>query len=132
MRTQFTTAGLEIVAFLTIFFADIQSALIAIGFLIFADTFTGMWSAVRKGGRMAITSRKMGRIVTKLILYPLALIVAKVSEQYLAPSIPWTDVTAGILAVVEVKSIFENMSSLLGFDLWDRIKNQLWKPKDDK
>ena len=132
MKTQFTSAGLEIVAFLAIFFAEIQAALAAIGFLIMADTFTGIWCAYKDGGRHAITSRKLGRIITKILLYPLALIVAKVSEQYLAPAIPWTDVTAGILAVVEVKSIFENMGSLLGFDLWQRIKDQLWKEKPPK
>lgn len=132
MKTQFTSAGLEIAAFLAIFFAEIQSALLAVGFLIVADTFTGIWAAYKEGGREAITSRKLGRITTKLLLYPLALIVAKVAQQYLAPAIPWTDVTAGILAVVEVKSIFENMSSLLGFDLWDRVKKAIWKDKPAK
>lgn len=131
MKINGTTVGLEILAFLVIFFTEIQSALIAIAFLIFVDTFTGIWSAYKKGGRKTITSRKLGRIITKVILYPLALIVAKVSEQYLAPAIPWADVTAGILAVVEVKSIFENMSVLLGFDLWDRVKKAIWKDKEE-
>jgi len=120
---------LDILAFLAIFFADLQGALLAIGFLILADTYTGIWAAYKKDGVKAITSRKAGRIVAKFILYPLSLIVAKVSEQYLSPAIPWIDVTAGILAVVEVKSIFENMSLILGFDLWEKIKKQLWKDK---
>lgn len=122
---------LDILAFLAIFFADLQGALLAIGFLILADTYTGIWAAYKKDGVKAITSRKAGRIVAKFILYPLSLIVAKVSEQYLSPAIPWIDVTAGILAVVEVKSIFENMSLILGFDLWEKIKKQLWKDKTE-
>lgn len=122
---------LDIVAFLAIFFADLQSALFALGFLILADTYTGIWAAYKFGGRKAITSRKAGRIVAKFILYPLSLIVAKVSEQYLSPAIPWIDVTAGILAIVEVKSIFENISLILGFDLWDKLKKQLWKDKTE-
>jgi len=122
---------LDILAFLAIFFADLQGALLAIGFLILADTYTGIWAAYKKDGIKAITSRKAGRIVAKFILYPLSLIVAKVSEQYLSPAIPWIDVTAGILAVVEVKSIFENMSLILGFDLWEKIKKQLWKDKTE-
>ena len=120
---------LDILAFLAIFFADLQGALLAIGFLILADTYTGIWAAYKKDGVKAITSRKAGRIVAKFILYPLSLIVAKVSQEYLSPAIPWIDVTAGILAVIEVKSIFENMSLILGFDLWERIKKQLWKDK---
>jgi hypothetical protein len=79
----------------------------------------------------SITSRKAGRIIAKFILYPLSLIVAKVSQEYLSPAIPWIDVTAGILAVIEVKSIFENMSLILGYDLWAKIKKQLWKDKTE-
>ena len=122
MKEKFGSALPEILAFLAIFFAAIQGALLAIGFLIMADTFTGIWATLKKDGVKSVTSRKAGRILTKLILYPLAIIVAKVAEDHLAPSIPWVEVTAGILAAVEVKSIFENISIVLGFDLWDRIK----------
>jgi len=131
MKTQFHHAIIEIAAFLAIFFIDIYPSLLAIGFLILTDTFTGMWGAWKRGGRKAITSRKAGRIVAKFILYPLSLIVAKAAQQYLSPAIPWLDVTAGIIAVVEVKSIFENISIILGFDLWSRVKKVLWKDKID-
>ncbi len=123
---------LAVVSFLAVFLSDIQSALWAIGFLIMSDTFVAIWATWRHKGRASITSRKMGRIITKVILYPLALIVAKVAQEYLAPAIPWTDVTAGIIATVEVKSIFEKISLLLGFDLWQRVKKALWKDKQDE
>ena len=84
MKDQLFTILLEIGAFLLIFFADLQSALFAIGFLIMIDTFTGIWAAYKKKGRKSITSRKAGRIIAKLILYPLSLIVAKVN---LMPSV---------------------------------------------
>lgn len=132
MKDKFAAALPEILAFLAIFFAAIQGALLAIGFLIMADTFTGIWATLKKDGVKSVTSRKAGRILTKLILYPLAIIVAKVAEDHLAPSIPWVEVTAGILAAVEVKSIFENISIVLGFDLWDRIKKVIWKDKEEK
>jgi len=92
---------------------------------ILADSFTGIWAVWKRKGRKKIKSRPMGRIVAKLILYPLCLIVGKVAEQYLTPAIPWIDVTAGILAVIEVKSIFENVSLILGYDIWDKIKDAL-------
>lgn len=120
---------LEVLAFLAIFFSELAAALYAIGFLIMADTFLGIWAAKHVGGWEAITSRKAGRIVAKLILYPLAIIVAKVAEEYLSPSIPWIDVTTGIIATVEVKSIFENSSLILGYDLWQKIKKAIWKDK---
>ncbi len=119
----------HIITFLIVFFSSISASLFAIGFLILADTFTGIWASWKKHGRSSITSRKAGRIVAKFIIYPLSIIVAKVSQEYLAPAIPWVDVTTGILAMVEVKSIFENMSLILGFDLWDKLKKAIWKDK---
>lgn len=130
MKTSLQQFFLEALAFLAIFFADLQFALFAIGFLIVADTFTGIWASWKNYGRESVTSRKMGRVITKIILYPLAIIVAKVAEEYLSPAIPWIDVTAGIIATVEVKSIFENMSLILGFNLWKRIKQAIWKDKE--
>jgi len=129
MKEKVSFVGFELTAFLIIFFSDIKSAFIAVGFLIMIDTFTGIWGSWKTKGRKSITSRRAGRIVSKLLLYPLSIVVAKVAENYLSPSIPWVDVTTGILAVIEVKSIFENISIILGFDLWDRVKKALWKDK---
>ena len=55
--------------------------------------------------------------------------MAKVAEQYLLAEIPWVKVTSGILAMIEVRSIFENMGKILGYDLWDRVKKAIWKHK---
>ena len=119
-------------SFLGVFFTDLKPVLWSIGFLIMTDTALAIWASWKTHGRKSITSRKAGRIITKIILYPLAIIVAKVSEQYLAPEIPWTKVTSGIITTVEVKSIFEKMNMLLGYDLWDRIKKTIWKDKDEE
>ena len=121
---------LEVLAFLAVFFVELSAALYAIGFLVMADTFLGIWAAKQTGGWKSITSRKAGRIISKLIVYPLAIIVAKVAQTYLTPSIPWIDVTAGIIATVEVKSIFENSSVILGYNLWQKIKKAIWKDKE--
>ena len=131
MLNSFSNAYVEILAFLALFFAPINASLLAIGFLIMADTFTGIWAAKKLGHK--IESRKAGRIIAKLILYPASIIIAQVSQQYLAPEIPWTKVTTGIIATIEVKSNFENISMILGYDLWSRLKKAIWKdkPKDD-
>ena len=130
MKSAVSNSYLEILGFMVIFFADIQASILAIGFLIMTDTFVGVWGSIKHKGWESITSRKAGRIISKLILYPISLIVAKVAETYLAPSVPWIDVTAGIIASIEVKSIFENISVILGFNLWQKIKVALWKEKD--
>ena len=121
----------SILAFLVVFFSSLQESLCAIGFLIMVDTGVAIWASWKNHGVASITSRKAGRIITKMILYPLAIIVAKVAEQYLVPEIPFIKVTTGIVATVEVKSIYEKISLLLGFDLWQRIKKVLWKDKLD-
>ena len=119
----------SILAFLVVFFSSLQESLCAIGFLIMVDTGVAIWASWKNHGVASITSRKAGRIITKMILYPLAIIVAKVAEQYLVPEIPFIKVTTGIVATVEVKSIYEKISLLLGFDLWQKIKKVLWKDK---
>lgn len=131
MKQSLNSILIEISAFMVIFFSDIKAALLAVGFLVMSDTFTGIWASYNANGIKSITSRKAGRIIAKLILYPVAIIVAKVAEEYLTPSIPFVDVTAGIIATIEFKSIMENISLILGYDLWQRIKKQMWKEKVD-
>jgi len=121
-----------ILTFLGVFFTELQPTLWAIGFLIMTDTGLAIWATWKNNGIQSIRSRKLGRIITKIVLYPLAIIVAKVAEEYLAPDIPWVKVTTGIVATVEIKSIFEKMNVLLGFDLWDRIKKSIWKDKEEE
>ena len=125
----FVEYAMAVLAFLATFVSDLGPVLWSIGFLIMTDTGLALWATWKHNGIKSITSRKAGRIITKLILYPLAIMVAKVAEQYLAPDIPWQKVTTGIVATVEVKSIFEKMNLLLGFDLWQRIKKAIWKDK---
>lgn len=128
----------EIAAFLCMFFMDIFKSMLAVGFLIAADTATGIWAAWAAGrkiegswwaSRKYVKSNKMERVLKKLVLYPLVLIVAKVAQVYLAPVIPWIDITAGALAMIEVRSIFENAGKLLGYNIWENIKKHIVKDK---
>ena len=132
MKTSIVEYIVAVGAFIASFITELQPVLWAIGFLIMTDTGLAIWATWKHNGRNSIRSRKLGRIITKIILYPLAILVAKVAEQYLAPDIPWLKVTTGIVATVEIKSIFEKMNLLLGFDLWDRIKRALWKDKNEE
>lgn len=121
----------SVLAFLIVFFTSLEESLFAVGFLIMVDTGVAIWASWKHHGVASITSRKAGRIITKIILYPLAIIVAKVAETYLVPEIPFIKVTTGIVATVEVKSIYEKISLLLGFDLWQKMKKTIWKDKEE-
>lgn len=116
-----------VLSYLASFFLDITPLLLSVGALILFDTITGI-AASRKRGEL-IESRKGGRILAKLLLYPCILIVSKVSEDYLAPDIPWMKVATGIIAAVEMKSIYENVSDVLGYDLWRQVKHIVWKQR---
>lgn len=128
MKAKLTSLSTEILMFLGLFIAEMSLAMFVMGILIMIDTTTGVWAAFKKGGTNAITSRKLGRVITKLVLYPICILVAWLM-QYMVPEIPFTKVTLGILATVEGKSIFENVSKILGYDLIDRLKKAIWKDK---
>lgn len=129
LKQDFLAYGGEVLAFILMFLGQLEATLWTVGLLIIADTITGMWAAKKRGEEL--TSRKGGRIFAKILIYPLVVIVAKAAETYLTPAIPWMSVTSGIIAVVEVKSIFENASDILGYDLWDRIRKGMWKDRLD-
>ena len=90
------------------------------GFMVFIDTFTGIWAAISRGDK--ITSRKLGRVISKLILYPLALIVAAWCEK-LQPSVPFVESATTLLIVVEGKSMIENLTDILGYNFLRIIKS---------
>jgi hypothetical protein len=127
MKALILKYGLELVIFLALFFAPISNSLYAVGALIIFDTFTGIWASVHKCGWKSFTSSKFKRIVPKLLLYPMVIIVAKVAEDYLLSEIPWVRVSTGLLAAVEVKSIYENISVILGFDIWNKFQDTIVK-----
>jgi hypothetical protein len=133
MKDSLIKYGFELIVFLALFFAPISNALFAVGVLIVFDTVTGIWAAVHNGGWASFVSSKFKRIVPKLLLYPLVIIVAKVAEDYLLMEIPWIRVSTGLLAAVEVKSIYENISVVLGFDIWNKFQDTIVKlRKEDK
>jgi len=93
--------------------------LIFAGFLIFADTFTGIWAAKTRGE--AIHSSRMKQVLSKLIIYPTMIIFSSWAE-YLLPEIPFLKGSSVLFVVVEGKSISENISDILGYDLINLIK----------
>lgn len=70
-----TTIQKSIVQLLTVvgaFFLPISGILFLIGFAIIVDTLTGIWKA--KKLKIKITSRKLSAIISKLMLYEVAVI----------------------------------------------------------
>src|SRR3990167_7786423 len=97
--------------------------MIAAGFLIGADTITGIMKARKKG--VPVTSRRLSNVLTKMVLYQLLIISAHVCELYLVAELPFVKLVLGAIALVEFKSILENTSEYLGKDVVKAILEKL-------
>ncbi len=108
---------LKIASMLILVLAPIHSVLIAVGVLIVLDMITGLLAARKRGEK--ITSANLKKTVTKAFLYQSSVVVAFLMEQLLLDGIPVVKVVAGIIALTEGKSFFENVHAITGTNFWD-------------
>jgi hypothetical protein len=118
---------LELLASLAIILLPIKAVMITVGFLILADFVFGIWAAKKRGE--AITSRKMGASISKAVVYQTAVVSAFLVEKYLMEGlIPVTKIVSSMIGIVEIKSLFENCSTILGQPvfkaIFDKIKRE--------
>jgi hypothetical protein len=119
---------IELILWLGIFLSPIYPTMIAIGFLLSADFIVGIWAAHKAGEK--ITSRKMSNTISKIFLYNFTIIVLFVSEKFLVPEIPFVRIGAGLIGLVEIKSLSENVYKATGLNLWKSIKEYINRKKD--
>lgn len=122
--------------------APIHPVLISVGFLIVADLLTGIWAAKKRGEK--ISSAAMRRTVSKIVIYQLAVIGGFVLEKYLLSDLlPVSKIVAGVIGLVEFKSMLENSGSIVGGDIFkmilaklgsenDKLPNPIPEAKEDK
>lgn len=109
--------------------APIHAIMIVTGVLIMADLITGIWAAVKKGD--AINSAALRRTVSKFVIYQIAVISAFVVQKFmLADLIPASNIVASAIGLVELKSILENASKILGADVFKVILSKLGSVND--
>lgn len=118
--------------YLTVIFTPILPGLMWLGFFVLIDLLTGI--IVAKKAKKPITSKKLSQTITKVLLYFLAIICSHILDtQFL--NVNWLPVKiaqlcSGYIAVVEFKSILENISSLLGMPLWQFIKTKIYREEN--
>jgi hypothetical protein len=117
----------EWLAFVAAVLLPVAPSLFLIGLLIIADTFTGIWAA-KKRSENILSFRMFNGIIPKVILYPLGIILASGFE-HLYPEIPAIKVTAFLFISIEVKSLSENFSTILGMPFVKWIKLLIFKGK---
>ncbi len=97
--------------------------IIVTGLLISFDFISGMAAALKRGEDL--TSRKMSNTISKIIFYNLALFSSMGIQYLLKDMIPVTNIVVGVVAMVEAKSIYENIGFILGIDFWSAIKQYI-------
>jgi phage-related holin len=118
-------------SFILAYFAPIGGALMACGVLVAVDTITGVLASKKK--RIILSSSMLYRIAPKLLVYNLLIITGFVIQKEMSVSwIPFLEISTGVIALIEFKSILENAAVILGKDVWAYIKDIVNKRGIDK
>ncbi len=111
-------------------FAPVKSVLIVTFVLIVCDMFSGILAALKRGEK--ISSAGLRRSVTKFLVYNMAIITGFLVEHYMLSMIfPISKLIAGLISVVELKSILENLNTVNGSDIFKSVLNQLGSKNDE-
>ncbi len=137
-----TTIKQSITQLLTVigaFFLPISGILFLIGFAIVVDTITGIWKA--KKLKIKITSRKLSTIISKMMLYEVAVIgfylidfwiLNDIIMKFFSVPLMLTKILSLVLCSIEVISINENIKAVKGIDIWSAFKQLLQRSKEIK
>ena len=132
-------SSLQLLAVISAFFLPITGILFLIGFAIVVDTLTGIWKS--KKLKLPITSRKLSAIISKLMLYEVAVIgfylidkfiLNDIILQFFSVPLMLTKILSLVLCSIEVISISENYKAVKGIDIWSAFKNLLQRSKEIK
>lgn len=102
--------------------APIHSVLTVVAVLIVSDLFLGIWAAFKKKSK--ITSARLRDTVTKMFIYYIVIVLGFFVQQHLV-DLPIVKITASVIGIVEIKSLFENASIILGRPIFDEIIKKL-------
>ena len=110
-------------------FAPIKALLLVTGILIFSDLVSGIIAARKKGTK--ITSAGMRRTVTKILVYNSAIMLGFLTETYILEGfLPLSKIAAGLISVVELKSVLENLDKINGNPIFKSLISKLGSIND--
>jgi len=133
------TFPLQLLTALLLFFAPIQQLVMVVGLVILCDTFTGIYKSVKLNGWKSIRSRKLSNIISKMVLYEIAIIVLYPIDKFLLNELLLnivsvqffsTKIACVLLVLVELTSIKENIEEALKIDIWKTLKNFIKRAKE--
>lgn len=93
-------------------FAPIQALLLTTGVMVVVDLLSGIIAAVKR--KEPITSAGLRRTISKIFVYESAIMLAYLAEHYMSDILPFVKMASAMISVVELKSIYENLSAISG------------------
>lgn len=110
-------------------FAPIKAVLLVTGFLIVADLVSGVMAAKKRGE--TINSAGLRRTLSKILVYNLAIVTGFLLETYMIDSIlPVVKIIGGVIGVTEGLSIFENLNTISGTNVFKKVLDVLGSKND--
>lgn len=127
MKDYLIALGISVLAV----FAPIKHVFLVTGILIFSDLITGILAARKRGEK--VTSAGLRRTFTKLFVYNAAIALGFLVEVFMLEGfIPVSKITAGVISVVELTSILENLNAINGSPIFKQIIEKLGSTNDKK
>ncbi len=121
------------------FLTPIKPLILIVGVAIALDTFYGVRRAKKTGEK--VTSRKLSKIISKMVLYQSAVILFFCVEKFilgdiigLFTNIPLilTKIVTTVLLYIEATSISESYEIMYGVSLWKKFKELIRRTGDTK
>lgn len=113
----------HILTYILLWFAPIKNFVHLVLILIFIDLVTGSYASIKRGDKFE--ARKLRHTIEKFIFYAVAIIAAYILQQILNDGIQLPRLVALYCGLTELKSIYENISSITKTDivaiLWDVV-----------
>lgn len=91
--------------------------------LIFLDTLTGIWAALKRGE--AIVSAELRHAGTKGLIYLTGLLAGIAAERMVPNGIAFAKSIGSLIAIAELLSILENCNTILGNRVFDLLLRKL-------
>lgn len=104
-------------------FAPIKGLIITTALMIAVDLLSGILAARKRGE--AITSAGLRRTVSKLFVYEVSVCMSYLAEHYMTTLLPFVKMSSTMIAIVEMKSIYENMNTISGNDIFQSLITKL-------
>ena len=127
----------QLILIVLLFFAPIKGIILLVGLMIAMDTVSGILKAKKLG--VPITSRRASHIVSKFVLYESSVLLFYCIEYFIlgdfialliSTKFVLTKLVAMTLIGIELKSINENMITLIGYSMFKKFKEMLLRAKD--